>query len=209
MASSFDKNVFINCPLDKAYVPLLRTLLFTVLYVGLRPRLAPEQADSSETRVSKIMRLIRQSRFGIHDLSRCKATKKGEIFRLNMPFELGLDIGCKAFRGGKWKRKKCLILETKKYRYKAAISDLSNSDILAHRNDPREVVNQTRHWLNQEVPRLTAAAPSVIWGKFLDFMAEDYDDLTVKGWSKKDIECMAVPELLQRMRLWMKRNKDN
>jgi hypothetical protein len=29
-----------------------------------------------------------------------KARKAGELFRLNMPLELGLDIGCKRFKVG-------------------------------------------------------------------------------------------------------------
>ena len=58
----------------------------------------------------------------------------GEYFRLNMPFELGIDVGCRLFRNG-CGGKQCLILEAERYRYQAAISDLSNSDIAIHRND--------------------------------------------------------------------------
>src|SRR5262245_48821549 len=42
---------------------------------------------------------------------------KGELYRLNMPFELGLDVGCQRFAGGLRKRKKCLILDAESYRY--------------------------------------------------------------------------------------------
>ena len=37
---NFTKNVFINCPLDPEYIPLLKCLLFTIKKIGLIPRLA-------------------------------------------------------------------------------------------------------------------------------------------------------------------------
>ena len=45
--NSFDKNVFINCPFDEEYYPLLCPLLFTVLRLGFNPRIALERSDSS------------------------------------------------------------------------------------------------------------------------------------------------------------------
>src|SRR5438309_973882 len=107
---SFDRGLFINCPLDDEYLPLLRPLLFTVVALRLEPRLAIGRSDAGETRIQKIMDLIRQSRFSIHDLSRCRAQRKGEFFRLNMPLELGLDHGCKMFKGGKWRKKRSLVM---------------------------------------------------------------------------------------------------
>ena len=132
----FATNVFVNCPFDAAYRPLLRAILFAVIDLGMTPRIASERLDSGETRISKIMAMIRESRFGIHDLSRLKSSGEGEFFRLNMPFELGLDIGCRAYGSGNLTTKRCLILETDPYRYQAAISDLSNSDIEPHGDDP-------------------------------------------------------------------------
>ncbi len=32
----FDQNVFVNCPFDDEYLPLLRPLLFTIIYLGFR-----------------------------------------------------------------------------------------------------------------------------------------------------------------------------
>src|SRR5437870_3563281 len=112
--ASFEDSVFINCPLDKEYLPLLRPLVFTVLYLRLNPRIALERSDSGEVRIEKIIELIEQSKFAIHDLSRCRAKERGELFRLNMPLELGLDIGCKRFKSGKWQHKRCLILEAER-----------------------------------------------------------------------------------------------
>ena len=109
--SIFDTNVFVNCPYDDYFRPLLRPLLFTVLRAGLNPRLAAERLNSGETRFSKIVELVRESKYAIHDLSRIKAKRAGKYFRFNMPFELGLDVGCSCFGTGEQLSKRCLILE--------------------------------------------------------------------------------------------------
>lgn len=66
----FDKNVFINCPFDEGYTPLLKALLFTIKKGGLSPRLALERWDSGEVRLNKIRELIELSQYSIHDLNR-------------------------------------------------------------------------------------------------------------------------------------------
>jgi len=90
--NNFHNNVFINCPFDSEYYSLLRPLLFTVAYLRFTPRIALETFDSGETRIERICDLIRSSKYSIHDLSRLKATRKGEFYRLNMPFELGVGL---------------------------------------------------------------------------------------------------------------------
>jgi hypothetical protein len=132
----FDRNVFVNCPYDDAYLPLLRPILFVTLYLGLKPRIALESLDSGRPRIEKILSLIEESKYAIHDLSRMQAERAGEYYRLNIPFELGLDVGCRLFKAGRSSEKRCLILEAERYRYQAALSDMSNSDIAAHGNDP-------------------------------------------------------------------------
>ena len=88
---TFERSVFINCPFDKDFAPLLQAILFCVVVMGFEPRLASERNDSGETRLDKIRSIIEGSKYSIHDLSRCQAKRKGEMFRLNMPFELGID----------------------------------------------------------------------------------------------------------------------
>lgn len=200
---SFEESVFVNCPFDKQYRPLLRPLLFTIIYLGFAPRLTLENLDSGKPRFQKIVALIRNSAYAIHDLSRVKALKKGEYFRLNMPFELGLDVGCRVYKKGRWARKKCLILETRRYHYQAAISDISNSDIEAHNNEPERVVFHVRNWLNNEAD-LSAHGPSRIWGAFNEFMADNYDALTKRGFSRKDIYDLPINELIRYMKRWVK-----
>lgn len=198
----FESNVFINCPFDEQYRPLLRPLLFTVIYLGLKPRIALEAMDAGQARLDKIVQLIKDSKFSIHDLSRIEAGKAGELFRLNMPFELGIDFGCRLFGKGQQRAKKSLVLEADPYRYKAALSDLSGSDIVCHSNEPYQVVGIVRNWL-KNVSLSDAAGPAKISSAFTDFMAQNYDDLTAKGFSRTDIEALPIAELIDCMERWV------
>lgn len=202
---AFEKNVFVNCPFDLQYLPLLRPLLFTVIYLRLKPRIALEAMDAGQARLDKIIGPIADSKFGIHDLSRIESAKAGELFRLNMPFELGLDFGCRLFGSRLQKGKRCLVLEAEPYRYKAALSDLSGSDIESHGNEPYRMVAIVRNWLKNVFP-MQAAGPAKIESAFTDFMARNYDDLTAKGFSPTDIEALSVPELIECMDDWVVAN---
>jgi hypothetical protein len=199
---AFDKNVFVNCPFDRDYFPLLRPLLFTILYLGLSPRIALETVDSGESRLDKIVRLIKDSRYSVHDLSRLKAEHAGEFYRLNMPFELGIDFGCRTFGRQLLRTKKTLVLEVDPHRYQAAISDLSGCDIETHDNTPIQVVVAVRKWLKNACG-VNAPGPTKIWGDFNDFMADNYDALKADGFSDADVEGLAVPELVERMKNWL------
>ena len=86
------ENVFVNCPFDNSYFPLLKALLFTLVYLGLKPQIS-ETTDSGEVRLHKIRDLMLVSKYSIHDLSRMEPLKKGELPRFNMPFECGIDFG--------------------------------------------------------------------------------------------------------------------
>lgn len=147
----FDKQVFINCPFDKEFLPLLRAIIFTVSSLGFKPRLSLEESDGGILRLNKILELIRASRYSIHDLSRIKiANNNGnekEYFRLNMPFELGLDFGCKNYSNDEsFKNKKYLILGEEPYDYMKGLSDISGIDIKYHNKEIFDVIKEIRHW---------------------------------------------------------------
>ena len=167
--------------------------------------MAAERLNSGETRFSKIVELVRESRYAIHDLARIKAKRAGEYFRLNMPFELGLDVGCSCFGSGEQLSKRCLILEKEPYRYQVALSDLSNSDIAAHHDKPVQVVTIVRHWLVNAVG-IDLPGPSALFDQFTQFMADNYDYLLDHGFNKDDIPGLPVPELIKYMREWVLAN---
>lgn len=198
----FDKNVFVNVPFDETFYDLLRPLLFTIVYLGLTPRIASETMDSGKVRIDRIVELVRESQYAIHDLSRMSALNAGDLFRLNMPFELGIDLGARYFGQSKLKKKKCLILEAEPYRYKAAISDLSGSDIAHHNNEPAKVAVVVRNWLRNTC-KVHAAGPTLIWDSFNYFMADLHVDLMARGFSEKDIDALPIPELIEYMTTWV------
>jgi hypothetical protein len=201
----FETNVFINCPFDKEYHKLLRPLLFTVIYLGYTPRISSERSDSGESRLQKICELIRVSKYSIHDLSRLQATKKGEFYRLNMPFELGIDYGCRLYGANGLQEKKFLVLEVERYRYMKALSDFSGSDIKCHGNDPRQIVAEVRDWFVETVGLRRIAGPLGIWNRFLDFMLEFYDDRMAEGFAGEDLKMMPVPEFIDYIKEWRKK----
>ena len=179
-------------------------MVFTILKLGCIPRYSLERADSSETRILKIVELIRKCGFGIHDLSRCIAKEKGELFRLNMPLELGLDMGAKSYGGELLRKKKILILEEEKYRFQAAISDLSNSDIKAHSGKPDQIVRVVRDWLVQEAG-VEPKSPTELWYAYNDCHADIHDSLQAEGYSQDDIAHFPEHEFIQRMTKWVQR----
>ena len=202
-SEEFHKNVFINCPFDSDYHSLLRPLLFTVVYLGFHPKIALETSDSGEIRINKICSLIRDSKYSIHDLSRLQSKSADEFYRLNMPFELGIEYGCRQFSSGHLREKRCLILEKDRFNYMKALSDLSGVDIKSHRNEPEGMVREVRNWFVETVGLKGAHSPTVIWYTFLDFISDFYTKRTDEGFSDEDLSMMPVPEFIAFIRAWV------
>lgn len=201
-ASGFERAVFINCPFDRDYEPILQAILFCVAYLGLVPRIATEREDSGESRLDKIRGLIESSKYSIHDLSRCQAGQAGEHYRLNMPFELGLDYACRLYSGGDRAAKRTLILEEQRYRYQAALSDIAGWDIADHGGDFQMAIRRVRNWL-VAAAGLEAPGPQAIINAYADFLGWNYERLLRDGWSEEDIKACPTPELLKGMRRWL------
>lgn len=145
--SEFSRSVFVNCPFDEDYEPFLQAIAFCIADLGFIPRLAPEDSDNSRNRLTRIAEIVGQSKFGIHDISRCKSAEVDEYARLNMPFELGMDLGAKEFGPGQLNTKAILVLENEKYDYQKALSDISGWDIQHHGFDYIRLTRVVRNWL--------------------------------------------------------------
>jgi hypothetical protein len=127
---SFSASVFLNCPFDPEYLPLFEALVFCVIDCGFVPRCALDAPDAGATRIDRICKLVESCSLSIHDLSRVEPSNG--LPRSNMPFELGLDIGCRRFGPRRARRKKCLVLDSQPYRYQKFLSDIAGQDIRAH-----------------------------------------------------------------------------
>ena len=148
MKSDYINSVFINCPFDGEYLPIFRAVIFTIFDCGYIARSAREVDDSSEVRIDKIIKIISECKYGIHDLSRTELDKKTNLPRFNMPLELGLFLGAKRFGAGIQKMKVCLVLDRAPHRYQSFISDISGQDIQSHNNEVSEAIRVVREWLN-------------------------------------------------------------
>lgn len=147
MMRSYENSVFINCPFDLTYRPLFEAVAFAVYDCGFYPRSALEVEDSSEVRIEKIIRIIAECRLAIHDISRTQLDRDSRLPRFNMPLELGIFIGAKAFGTGAHRRKAAIVLDTDRYRYQKYISDIAGQDIRAHGRSPARMVQQVRDFL--------------------------------------------------------------
>lgn len=146
--SNYLLNVFINCPFDKNYQPLMDALIFAIFDCGYTPRCALEEDNGGNVRVDKIKKLIKDSKFGVHDISRIDLDKKTGLPRFNMPLELGVFIGAIYFGTKKHKEKNALILDHSPYRYQKFISDIAGHDIRSHNSKPVEIIKLIRNWLH-------------------------------------------------------------
>lgn len=106
------------------------------------------------------MDIIGECKMGIHDISRTSLDDLNQLPRFNMPLELGLFLGAKRFGSLKQRAKKCLILDSQKYRYQRFCSDISGQDIEAHNNNMKQLVTIIRNWLLANHPNSSTWTPS-------------------------------------------------
>jgi hypothetical protein len=203
MAKTNSKDVFINCPFDSAYTKSFRALVFAVRACGFRARCALELDDAGETRLEKLYRLVEQSRYGIHDLSRTELDSVNHLPRFNMPLELGIFLGAKRFGGDDQKAKHVLILDIEKYRYQKFISDLAGVDIHNHGGNPRKAVTETRDWLANVSKRTTIPSQRDLLKAYDDFSKALPDLAKVAGYKVKDLQFADFERLLVS---WLKLN---
>ncbi len=201
MPPPFDRSVFVNCPFDAEFAPILQAIAFCVVYLGFYPRLAPENPDNATGRLDRIVDLVRSSKYSIHDLSRCKSTGANEFARMNMPFELGIDHGCRRFGPGELAGKSILILEEARHDYVKFLSDISGWDIHAHGGDYQKAVLHVRSWLVAQ-PGAVAIGAARIQGKYADFQQWYWEQQLAAGSSEQDIISYPTAELIRAMHEW-------
>jgi hypothetical protein len=205
VGADYDNNVFINCPFDDDYLPLFRALIFAVFECGLRPRCALEVYDAGEVRIEKIVRIVKDCRWGIHDIS-CTDLSSNSLPRFNMPLELGLFLGARWLGTGPQTRKSCLILDREEHRYQEFISDIAGQDVRAHEDVPLKAITAVRDWLtiskagiprppggvaiNRRYEKFTSELPAICAAADLEVTEPtftDYADMA-STWLRKEVE---------------------
>lgn len=201
MASTRD--VFINCPFDDDFAPGFRALVFGVIACGYRARCAREVDDAAETRIEKLYRIIEQSRYGIHDISRTELDPGTDLPRFNMPLELGMFLGAKRFGEAEQKLKKCIIFDREPYRFQMFISDLAGMDIKAHNGDPRQMVASIRDFLAAASRRTTVPPALAILASYDSFLEALPEIAQVAGLDPADI---VFPDFERLVIAWVQNN---
>ena len=170
--STYEDNVFLNVPFDKRYKRLADALVFVVVDCGFFVRSALEVEDSGQARVEKILNIIGECKFGIHDISRAGLDRKTGLPRFNMPLELGFFLGAKRFGSGKDNEKRCLVLDRERFRYREFCSDISGQDVRAHNDEPRQAIRAARDWLSTHRPGVVMPGGRAIFESYERFRAQ-------------------------------------
>lgn len=190
----YEDNVFINVPFDRRYARLGDAILFTVYDCGFVCRSALEIEDSGQARVDKILDIIKQSKFGIHDISRAGIDRKTRLPRFNMPLELGFFLGAKRYGDERDQEKRCLILDRAPYRYRNFCSDISGQDIRVHNDQPRDAIRAVRDWLSSHRTEIMIPGGKAIFDRYQRFRIQlpqqgreinlDYRELTFDDYKR-------------------------
>lgn len=141
-------NVFINCPFDDGYAPIMDAMIFVIIDCGFTPQTAKDLTANGKERLQNIFKLIENSKYLINDISKIEIDEQSKLPRFNMPIELGICIGARQFGNKHNKDKKLLLLENTQYESKKYASDLAGIDCKYHSNDYKKVIYCIRDWLN-------------------------------------------------------------
>ncbi|MCX2477291.1 hypothetical protein OQZ33_23355 [Pedobacter sp. MC2016-05] len=201
----FETNVFINCPFDLDYInDLLKPMIYSLIKNGLSPRLSLEVSDSGQIRLEKIINIIKECKYSIHDLSIVKSTAAAEFARMNMPFELGIDYGLRNSGVEPLDTKRFLILEAIKYDYQKALSDINGFDIKVHSNDTEAVFDCLYSWSSETLKLNGQDPPLKTYYDFADFNASLFEEKVAQFGSEKIainyINRISIPEYIKEIR---------
>lgn len=184
-------------------------MIFVIYRLGFIPCIASQQSDSGELRMDKIKRLIRDCRHSIHDLSLVVAAKKGEVARMNMPYELGLDLGARWYGSPPLNLKTTLVLEKRKGSVKKALSDHAGFDIRAHEGSVDTLIREIRAHFYAVLADQTDGVPKdfprhdEIWDQWVEFVpwVQSRPDGSLR--SIQEIQSMEVAEFKDKVREWL------
>ena len=124
-----DEDVFLNVPYDARFENLLLAYIAGICAFGFAPR-ATLEIPFGQRRLDRMLSLIRQSRYSIHDLSRVQLDRNApRTPRFNMPFELGLTV---ALEKSDHPEHSWILCETLPHRIKKSLSDLDGTDAYIH-----------------------------------------------------------------------------
>ena len=144
------ESAFLNIPYDQQYESLYLAFIAGLSGFGLVPR-ATVEIPTSDRRLDRIVKLIRECRYSFHDLSRVQLDRgRPSTPRFNMPFELGLavDWALAANPKHEW-----FVFESKSHRLQKSLSDLNGTDPYIHDGEGHGVLRGLMNALTRKVHR--------------------------------------------------------
>ena len=120
-----------------------------------------------------------------------------------MPFELGIDYGCRKFGRAPHQSKRFLVLEASPYDYSKALSDLGGIDIKSHSNDPEDIVRAVRNWFVETVGITRTKSATEIYLDFTNFTFDLDIRCRGEGFGEKDLFDMPTPEFVAYIKDWI------
>lgn len=144
------ESAFLNIPYDRRYESLYLAFIAGLSGFGLVPR-ATVEIPTSDRRLDRIVKLIRDCRYSFHDLSRVELDRgRPSTPRFNMPFELGLavDWALEANPKHEW-----FVFESKSHRLQKSLSDLNGTDPYIHDSAAPGVLRGLMNALTRKVHR--------------------------------------------------------
>lgn len=185
----FANNVFINCPFDPAYNAFLEAIVFAIHDCGFVARCAREENDGGDVRFMKLIKIIDECKFGIHDISKADLDEDTQLARFNMPLELGLFLGAGRFAPVKHynRDKKVLIMDKEAFRYQQFISDLSGQDVVSHGDSEVKVIHHICEFLFANTKRKSIASGQFINDRFNRFIADLPELCAQLNWNRESL----------------------
>jgi len=139
--------VFINCPFDDEYREQLDAIVFTCVNCGFYPVTADSSGQSGRPRLERILRALNESRYSIHDLSRCKGEGDKNLARFNMPLELGMAMAIRGYLAADGAHEYLIMVPDKQRLYQEFISDLAGLDPQTHDGSTQRIIGEVLAWL--------------------------------------------------------------
>jgi hypothetical protein len=155
-------SVFLNCPYDPEYQRLFDCAVLAVTCCGFTPRSALESGTVAEPRMTRITRAIFESKYSIHDLSRCRGEGDANLARFNMPLELGIAMARRYLSKRAADRHDWLVMVPAGHRYGRYISDLAGFDPVAHDGTERGLIVNVMAWLATRADAVGTLSPQQV-----------------------------------------------
>jgi hypothetical protein len=136
------KAVFLNIPYDEEFSSLYVAYVVGLYSLGLVPHITSEIPGGAR-RLERILELIKECRYSIHDLSRVEiGAKPGSTPRFNMPLELGMTVTWADLNPN---LHTYFVFESELYRLQRSTSDLNGTDAYAHGGTSEGVFRELRN----------------------------------------------------------------